>query len=268
MNDKYDNQLLKEIKFYETHPEYLPFVGDKFDDFKILQVGESHYIGQTPETEEFSIAYFHNNWWQDKCLDVFEHKHPNDVDWGSWYKTRDVIERFFKNYQNNYSIFSNPLKVFLNTCLQENQEIYSGNQFRQAYHYFAFMNFFQMPALYDGEAFWKSLKLSAKKLHNEDLAAEVFETSIKNSACVLDKVIEILQPNIVVFTSSAAWSAYIKYGTYADSQDGPVMIQTAHPGCCWWNRKKKNGISSCMHLETELKKHIKNKHSISVIREE
>ena len=62
MNGQYDKEL-KEIEFYKTHPEYLPFIGDLYDEFKILQVGESHYIGQTPETEEFSIAYFDNNWW-------------------------------------------------------------------------------------------------------------------------------------------------------------------------------------------------------------
>ena len=57
MNYNYDSRL-NEIDFFKIHPEYLPFIGDKFDEFKILQVGESHYIGQTPETEEFSIQYF------------------------------------------------------------------------------------------------------------------------------------------------------------------------------------------------------------------
>ena len=33
MNDQYDIKL-KEIDFYKTHPEYLPFVGNKFDEFK------------------------------------------------------------------------------------------------------------------------------------------------------------------------------------------------------------------------------------------
>lgn len=263
MNGQYDKEL-KEIEFYKTHPEYLPFVGDKYDEFKILQVGESHYIGQTPETEEFSIAYFDNNWWQEKCLDVFEHEHPDDVDWGSWYTTRDVIHRFLDDYQNNYSIFSNPLKVFLDTCLQEKQAVYSGDHFRQAYHYFAFMNFFQMPSLHHGEGFWKSLEVSAKKLNNEQLAYKVYELTAEKSAGVLDNVIKTLKPRVVVFTSSSAWKAYKKYGTNTDNKEGPFMIQTAHPGCCWWNRKKKNGISSRIHLETEFKK----VYQMSIIREE
>lgn len=253
MKLKYD-KALKQIDFYKIHPEYLPFIGFNFEEFRILQVGESHYIGQTPETEEFSIAYFADKWWKERCLPVYCTKHPGDVDWGSWYTTRDVIDRFFRNYQNNYSIFSNPLKAFQNICLQNLTKPYSEDRYRQAYHYFAFMNFFQMPSLYKGESFWKSLEISAKKLHNEELAYKVYELAIKKSACVLDQVIKTLNPRVVVFTSTAAWRAYKKYGIYAENQEGPVMIHTAHPGCCWWNRKKKNGISSRMHLETELKK--------------
>ena len=248
MNSQYDKKL-KEIEFYKTHPEYLPFVGDKYDEFRILQIGESHYIGQTPKTEEFSIKYFQEHWWNSKCDDVFTHEHPNDVNWGSWYTTRDVINRFFENTQKNYSIFSKPLDVFRRVCQPKNLR---GD--REDYHYFAFMNFFQLPSLYSGESFWKTLEISAKNQNDEDLAYAVYKTAAQVSAGVLNDVIKAIDPAIVVFTSSSAWKAYRNYGCYADSQDGPVMIQTAHPGCCWWNRKKKNGISSRMHLETELKK--------------
>ncbi len=253
MKLKYD-EVLKQIDFYKIHPEYLPFIGLNFEKFRILQVGESHYIGQTPETEKFSIAYFADHWWKERCTPVYCTKHPGDVDWGSWYTTRDVIDRFFRNYQKNYSIFTNPLKVFYRVCLQDRVRPYAENRFRQAYHYFAFMNFFQMPSLYHGEGFWKSLEISAKKLHNEQLAYKVYELAAQESARVLDHVIKTLKPRAVVFTSSSAWKAYKKYGTYTDNEEGPFMIQTAHPGCCWWNRRNKNGISSCMHLETELKK--------------
>ncbi len=248
MNGQYDKEL-KKIEFYKTHPEYLPFVGDLYDEFKILQVGESHYIGQTPETEEFSIQYFREHWWNSKCHDVFEHEHPNDVNWGSWYTTGDVINRFFQHNQKNYSIFSKPLDVFRQVCQPKNLK---GD--REDYHYFAFMNFFQMPSLYSGESFWKALKISAKKQNNEQLAYAVYETAARISAGVLDDVIKAIDPTVVVFTSSAAWKAYQKYRSHADSKDNPAMIQTAHPGCCWWNRKRKNGLSSREHLKAELEK--------------
>lgn len=244
--------------FYQLHPEYIPFIGEKFDEFKILQVGESHYvdIGKTPETEkEFSIQYFADNWWSDHCSKLYMHpdENPDTKCWGSWYTTRHVIDRFFKNNQKNYSIFSNPLKIFRDVCLNNPVEYCADDNFRQAYHYFAFMNFFQMPALYKGESFWKSL-CSADKHPKLKLAYSLFERTAEISAGVLDDVIKALKPTAVVFTSSSAWTAYKKYGTYANSKNDPVMIHTAHPGCCWWNRKKKDGTSSCQHLETELKR--------------
>ena len=70
MKMQYD-EALKKIDFYKVHPEYLPFVGFNFEEYRILQVGESHYIGQTPETEEFSVAYFADYWWKDRCLSVY-----------------------------------------------------------------------------------------------------------------------------------------------------------------------------------------------------
>ena len=58
MNGQYDKEL-KEIEFYKIHPEYLPFVGDKYDEFKILHVGESHFIPQEKGSNDlFSIVYF------------------------------------------------------------------------------------------------------------------------------------------------------------------------------------------------------------------
>ena len=44
-NTEYESKL-KEISFYKLHPEYIAFVGDKFEKYRILQVGESHFIPQ------------------------------------------------------------------------------------------------------------------------------------------------------------------------------------------------------------------------------
>ena len=69
---------------------------------------------------------------------------------------------------------------------------------KQAYHYFAFMNFFQMPSLYHGEGFRKSLEISAKKLDNEQLANKVYELAAQESARVLDHVIKTLKPAVPI----------------------------------------------------------------------
>ncbi len=37
----YDSEL-EQIPFYKFHPELLPFVGSRFNEYSILIVGESH----------------------------------------------------------------------------------------------------------------------------------------------------------------------------------------------------------------------------------
>ena len=43
MNTQYDEKL-KEIPIYKLHPSFLPYVGDDYEVYKVLHVGESHYI--------------------------------------------------------------------------------------------------------------------------------------------------------------------------------------------------------------------------------
>ncbi len=253
MNGQYDKEL-KKNKFYKTHPEYLPFVGDKFDEFKILQVGESHYIGQNNTYAPFGLGDF-DKWWTDHCDEVYYKEQdgkPETKCWGSWYDTRAVVGRFLKWNQSNYSIFLNMIRAFdevvggLATCDDE----------KQKYHYFAFMNFFQMPSLYDGMSFKDSLYKAAKET---DDPAAVYKRAVEESCAVLDKVIEILQPNAVVFTSKAAYKAYCNHKGI-DLQDDRI-IETVHPCCSWWNRKIKRlgGHSGREHVVVELKKHLLNK---------
>ena len=43
--EQYDIEL-RTIPFYKDHPELLPFIGTRFNEYSILIVGESHYIDQ------------------------------------------------------------------------------------------------------------------------------------------------------------------------------------------------------------------------------
>ena len=50
-----------EYPFYQVHPEYKPFVGSEYEKYKILIVGESHYIGQAYNEEikdTYDVKYF------------------------------------------------------------------------------------------------------------------------------------------------------------------------------------------------------------------
>ena len=95
MNGQYDKGL-KEIEVQKTHPEYLPFVGDKFDEFKILQVGESHYIPQEKGNEElFSIAYFKEHWWKENGCEEWNTARTAALnEWSGWYCTKSVVDDY------------------------------------------------------------------------------------------------------------------------------------------------------------------------------
>lgn len=232
MNEKIEKKLA-EIDFYQVHPEYKPFVGEQFDEFRVLQVGESHYvnIGQTPETEkDFSLQYFADNWWSSHCDKLFNQPDGNleTKCWGSWYTTRDVIKRFLKHSQTNYSIFKNIIHAF--SAVKELPECENE---RKNYHYFAFMNFFQMPALYKGVSFEKSLRKAEKGMADP---AAVYKRTVEESCKVLNEVIKILRPKVIVFTSKAAYYAYCNHEGELAEKDGRI-IKAVHPCCSWWHRK-------------------------------
>ena len=67
------------------------------------------------------------------------------------------------------------------------------------------------------------------------------------------KVIEILQPNAVVFTSKAAYKAYCNHKGEMAKQDSRI-INTVHPCCSWWNRKHGNDhLTGRERLEQKLR---------------
>ena len=43
MNTKYDLEL-QNIPVYSLHQNLLPFIGDLYEDYRLLHIGESHYI--------------------------------------------------------------------------------------------------------------------------------------------------------------------------------------------------------------------------------
>lgn len=256
MNETYERKL-DAIKFYETHPEYRPFIGEKYDEFKILQVGESHYIGQrtTDPEDRFPIQYF-DKWWTDACEKLREWPDPNPKEgkWGGWYYTRGVVENFIANRSTGgYNIFSNMIRSL--DAVYGDGQVYMDKEARQRYHYFAFMNFFQMPALYNGVKFWDSLYISAQKVGDPSLAGKSFDLAAEKSADVLDRVVEAIKPNVLIITSREAAAAYKKYGKYWNREDGPAIIQTVHPCCSWWNRKMKkyNDRTGRKYFEDELR---------------
>lgn len=244
-------KLLQKTPFYQLHPEYLPFIGDKYNEYKILHIGESHYINQEENSssdDKYPITYF-ENWWTDCCLDLHN-------EYGGWYSTKKVVEDYLAGTRHKgHSIFSEVIKVFDKVYFGKNN-VQMNHKESQNYHYFAFMNFFQMPSLYRGKKYWNSLETSANKLGNKQLAFEVWEKTAQVSSEVVDNVIEVLKPTVVIFTSKSAKGAYDKHGKYHSES---YIINSIHPGCSWWNRpmKRYNGFTGKQGLEQKLSELIK-----------
>lgn len=243
--NKYDD-LLKEIPFYKVHPEMIPFVGKYYDKYRILHVGESHYICLNGTNQNvFTLSYFGNRWFTDECKEVKE------ISKGS-YDTRKVVNDFILygsgRTRSYFGIFSNFLRSFLDSG---NFSDKYGEHARNSYNYMAFMNFIQMPSLYSGMSYWPSLIENMKK--NPDIpisAEEIWNSSIDYSVRVFDAVVDKLNPRLVVFTSISAGKAYRnKKGKYSDDER---VLYLDHPTSSWWNRKKREGFSSREKLEKTL----------------
>ena len=243
---KYDAQL-KNIDIYKLHPTFMPHIGEEYDKYKILHIGESHYINQTPNTEKYDIKYF-EKWWSEPCEEVA-------ADSPKWFDTRHVVaENYMKDVNGAYTIFTNFVKSFSKVVLHEEISKITSED-KKLYRYIAFMNFFQMPSLYYGEKFWNSLRISAKKLGDKGLASKMWDCAVENAVSTVDSVVDIISPKAVVFTSISVGNAYKEYGgKYAkDSR----TIFTSHPAYPFtWNKRLSSldGKTGKEVLENELER--------------
>ncbi len=228
------SKQLNQIPFYEIHSEYIPFVGAEYKKYRILHIGESHYIGQKSDSpvDKYSIQFFQDNWWESHCDELAN-------EFGTWYNTNDVFGRYMGEYKSSaYSIFNNVAKVFSDVVLGKELEHIINSEAKQLYRYFAFMNFYQMPSLYEGMGLWPAMKKSAKKLGDVQLAHDAWDVMAQKSVEVVDEVIEALEPRAVLITSCSAGRAY-KDGGGKFANDERVIF-TSHPMCAFtWKKKLK-----------------------------
>ncbi len=243
----YEDKLM-DIDFYKIHPSYLPFIGNRYEEYRILHIAESHFINQTKEKEEKGIDYFSEHWWDESCEDVIK-----GLNCEEWINTRRVIEKYMSGIPGSYSIFVNMTKSFSKVVLDKEINKISLKD-KDIYEFFSFMNFFQMPSLYNGVKFWNSLYSSAKAKNNKELAYDEWNHTVKKSIEVVDKVIDILEPKAIVFTSISAGCAYKENGgKYSRDKN---VIYTSHPGMPYtWNKglKSLNGRKGIDVFEEGLK---------------
>ena len=248
MNTKYDNKL-NELEWFKIHPQLLPFVGDNYDDYKILQIGESHYIDREKDDDKFDICYFRDHWWKETCDDLVKSFDDTSKYNGCWFDTRRVLHNYLDGKVGSYGIFSNVVKSFSKIMLDKDISNVSLEE-KKLYNNFAFMNFYQMPSLYLGQKYWNSLVKSAKYVCKDDkklahtLPREIFRKCVEISIKAVDDVIDIIEPKIIIFTSISARNAYSgkEYeeckGKYY--KDDNRVIYTSHPSAPFsWNKPLK-----------------------------
>ena len=230
MSTNYDDKL-KELAWFKLHPQLLPFIGRNYDEYKILQIGESHYINR--ENDKFGICYFRDHWWNESCDDLV-------AEYGGWFNTRKVVEDCLNGGKSRaYNIFYNTIKSFSEVILKKKIS-HINLKDKQLYHNFSFMNFYQMPSLHKGLKYWNSLEQSADG--NLELASETFKKCVETSVQMVNKVIDILNPKIIIFTSVSAGYQYKgeEYPEYSGKyKNDNRVIYTSHPCSAYWNKSGK-----------------------------
>ncbi len=200
------DQKLDLIDHYQKYPDMRPWVGIAYSKqlIKILTVGESHYLGKRS-------TYHHdiNTWYEGISLEGKKDR--------AGVHTRNVI---YNGINSNWKKKSKT--IFKNT----EAALFASNIFESnplsAYDNIAYLNYFQRPAERHGE----SIKV---KQQDKDVSREVFRG-----------VIEIIQPSIVIFTSTLAFNAAKSSGVTEWFKDNAIpFTRTPHPGCSWWNRVSK-----------------------------
>ena len=238
-------EQFENIAFYKLHPSYIPFIGENYEKYKILQISESHYCDQIADRKKYGIKYF-EDWFSSEKSEI-----------ENGYLKNNITRRVCNGVMNNCSFpnFDNPLRSFCRVVLGiEKIRLSKYNQNRKLYSYFSFMNFYQIPAFENAGCFKNSFYSEAKKENiNEDVQSQIINQWRTQSTQLIDQVIEILNPKAIVFTSVDAWKSYdINNGKYKSDYR---IIRSAHPNRPWNNHQVSlNGKTGKQAFEDGLKR--------------
>ncbi len=188
------NANLAQIRHFQLHPELLPHVGQHYDEYRILLIGESHYL-PTKDVDYGDYIDVFKNWYEDKLEHI---PGVSDDEWEkdrSYFNTRNLITGFFNGEQHNNSFLAIPNKLFIEVMSQKAKQTKSNSLFS----YCAFFNYFQRPHLREKEGFSFILPDEAKKTYN-----------------IVSEAITALNPLLVLFISTKASRSYVlnKYSSY------------------------------------------------------
>ena len=213
-NTSFDAQL-DNIKHFQLYPEMRPWIGDHYDEQKILIVAESHYM------EEGSTFHHDAKAWYQKRADVPEHL-------AGWMNTRGVV-----SYHCGGNRTIGEIGKTLAQCdfFRTKPDMDRCN----AYRWVAFMNFFQRPA---NEERNEIAPTQADKQHSN----EIFR-----------QIVDALSPRMIVFASKNAFKNLDK--ATLNDKGIPYTPPSTHPTSAWWNRADSSGTTGKQRFMNLINEH-------------
>ena len=174
-----------------------PYIGENYDKFKILLIGESHYINKNLDEKLFKD-------WYDPAYHIQFPEHISNQ-----FNTTYQVNQFLnKKTSKLYAIYRFPAQ-----CLGK----VFGIPYKEAFTYTLFYNYFQRPNLQKG-----SFKTIFSDNREDIFAAENLLT-----------ILLATWPNLVFFLSKKAYQSYMTYATYARRNAFNVHC-LVHPASAWW----------------------------------
>ena len=216
MNEKIE-RALSEIPHYQIHPEMKPFVGEMYDAFRIVLVGESHYTDLGTNANDSEGVQKEIEQWYGTPVEEL----PRYQEFLSWYTTRQILNNYLTHDRSHaHTMFSNPAKVLKNV-VKDTFGIAINDC--DAFNGFIFLNYYQRPEMNYGGSF---------TVHTEEdkrISGETIYKVIHNPE---------ISPGLVVFASKKAFDAYSEW-TIKNEKPLDNCQYVAHPTCSHWY--KENG---------------------------
>ncbi|MHC5225078.1 hypothetical protein ACYSN2_02925 [Ignatzschineria sp. LJL83] len=184
-----------------------PFIGSKYGvEFpKTLLLAESHYL---PKINS-GIHLCPTTWYELNQSHLSANKNIDNETELSWINTRNILNKPRLSSSKGHAIYRN--------IHQAINEFFPNTRSDNNFTHFAFMNTFLRPAELSG----KSIKIQ--------------EIDKQKSRETIQQVIDIIDPEKVIFISSKSFNAIAK------NINAKAIYKTPHPACIWWNRKSKKG---------------------------
>ena len=212
-NTEYDKGLALN-PIYQTHPEMLPYIGKQYNKYRILCVGESHYLSK--QTKNFS--YDLKKWYTENLTEQkYDENNPLHKSFSAFFTRYVMYDCLAKKERGaGYSMFYRPAKACFNILGCEKDDVWE---------HFAFMNYYQRPAGIRGESI-------NKQKEDSQISKLSFIDVCKN-----------IKPHKIIFLSKKAYNDWMSEKTVAEEEAmyKEISCAVSHPTSHWWERKRKDG---------------------------